>query len=121
MIVALAHFPVYYAGGGFPWGLLIIGGILYFLWRNGAFGGPGRHWNGPRFGGWYGPGYGPGQPPQPPAPGQAGGPMFQGPRAMFDEWHRQAHESAGAPPQPPAPGQASVPPSQGSSGNGEPV
>jgi hypothetical protein len=121
MIVVLAHFPVYYAGGGFPWGFLIIGGILYFLWRNGAFGGPGRHWNGPRFGGGYGPGYGPGQPPQPPAPGQDGGPMFQGPRAVFDEWHRQAHESAAATQTPPAPGQPSAPPSQTGSGNGESV
>jgi hypothetical protein len=74
-------------GGGFPWGLLIIGGILYLLWRNGMFDGRGRH-------GGYGPGYGPG-------PGQ-GGPGFRGPREYFDEWHRQAHE-AGAQPQAQAP------------------
>ena len=90
-----AHAPVVYAGFGFPWGLLILGGILYLLWRNGMFGGPGR------YGGWrnggYGPGYGPG-----PTPGQ-GGPGFRGPREYFDEWHRQAHEAERAQPQAQAP------------------
>jgi hypothetical protein len=40
--------------------------------------------------------------------GQGGSPVFRGPRAFFDEWHRQAHEEAArtqrpAPPAPPAP------------------
>ncbi len=40
--------------------------------------------------------------------GQGGSPVFRGPRAYFEEWHRQAHEETGraqypAPPAPPAP------------------
>ena len=109
----LTHEPVMYAGGGFPWGLLIIGGILYFLWHKGVIGGPGRgNWqrhNGGN-GGYY-PAQmpGPGGPPpaggQQPQPGQFGGQypqdqgqaQFSGPRAWFDEWHRQAHEAENAP------------------------
>ena len=49
-----------YAGGGFPWGLLIIGGIVYFLWTKGVFDGRGRFSNGGRFGG-FSAGYGPAQ------------------------------------------------------------
>ena len=111
LVMMLTDSPMYYAGGGFPWGLLIIGGILYFLWRNGMFGGPGRHGNGHRYGG-YGSGYGPAQMPGAPGAEQGGDPVFRGPRGVFDEWHRQAHETAGtpahtqapaAPPAPPAP------------------
>src|ERR671912_170520 len=56
----LSDMPMYYAGGGFPWGLLIIGGIVYFLWTKGVFDGRGRFGNGGRFGG-FGAGYGPAQ------------------------------------------------------------
>ena len=94
----LSEMPMYYAGGGFPWGLLIIGGILYFVWRSGMFGGPGRHGNGQRFGG-YGSGYGPGQATQDPGFGQAGEAGFRSPREVFDDWHRQAHETPGTRPQ----------------------
>jgi hypothetical protein len=105
----LAHGPMMYAGGGFPWGLLIIGGILYLLWRNGMFDRGGRFGHGPRYGGGYGPGYPPA--PMPPSgPELVDNPIFGGPRAMFDEWHRQAHEAERAaaqapvaPPVPPAP------------------
>jgi hypothetical protein len=86
--VNLVEMPMYYAGGGFPWGLLIIGGILFFLWQKGMFGGPG------------GRGYNQGQ-------GQ--GPMFSGPRERFEEWHREAHAaptSAQAPVQPASPAPA---------------
>lgn len=116
----LTHEPMMYAGGGFPWGLLIIGGILYLCWRNGMFDRGGRPGFGPRNGG-HGSGYGPGYPPAPMSPAgpeQGGEQHFGGPRAMFEEWHRQAHEAAshpaqqnaapaaqqyGAPPAPPAP------------------
>src|SRR3954466_8944508 len=95
----LSDAPMYYAGGGFPWGLLIIGGIVYFLWSKGVFNGRGRFGNGGHFGGGgYGPSYGPAQAPDGPGYGPGAGagqgstPGFGGPRAMFDEWHRQAHE-----------------------------
>jgi hypothetical protein len=97
----LSDMPIYYAGGGFPWGLLIIGGILYFVWRSGMFGGPGRHGNGQRYGG-YGAGYDPPQAPEDSGSAQ-GDAVFRGPRAVFDDWHRQAHETAGAPSQPSTP------------------
>ena len=125
----LSDMPMYYAGGGFPWGLLIIGGILYFVWRSGMFGGPSRPGNGQRYGG-YGSGYGPGQAPQEAGPEQGGDPGFRGPRAVFDDWHRQAHEATGtpqtqaqapaAPPEPAAPPAAAAtePPT---SGDGEPA
>jgi hypothetical protein len=95
----LTDMPMHYAGGGFPWGLLIIGGIIYFLWSKGVFDGRGRFGNGGRFGG-YGAGYGPAQGPEGSSYGPGGGagqgstPGFSGPRAMFDDWHRQAHEAA---------------------------
>ena len=98
----LSDMPMYYAGGGFPWGLLIIGGIVYFLWSKGVFDGRGRFGNGGRFGGGgYGAGYGPAQGPEGPVygpgtgAGQGSTPGFSGPRGMFEEWHRQAHENAG--------------------------
>ena len=114
----LTEMPLYTAGGGFPWGLLILGGIVYFLWHKGVIGGPGR-FGGPRHGG-YG-GYGNDYPPapMPPAPGQGQGPAgpgFRGPREYFDEWHRQAHAAESVPtqpanvPQPPAAPQAPVTP-----------
>src|SRR5688500_18608813 len=90
----LTDMPMHYAGGGFPWGLLIIGGIVYFLWSKGVFDGRGRFGNGGRFGsGDYGAGYGPAQGPE----GSGYGPGFSGPRGMFEEWHRQAHEASGTP------------------------
>ena len=104
MDLMLTDAPMYYAGGGFPWGLLILGGIVYFLWSKGVFDGRGRSANGGRFGGGgsgagYGPplgpegaGYGSGA-----GAGQENSPGFGGPRAMFEEWHRQAHETAGTP------------------------
>ncbi len=101
MDLMLTDMPMHYAGGGFPWGLLIIGGIVYFLWTKGVFDGRGRFGNGGRFGAGYGPeqgpegsGYGPGA-----GAGQGTTPGFSGPRAMFEEWHRQAHETTGTQPQ----------------------
>jgi hypothetical protein len=130
----LSDMPMYYAGGGFPWGLLIIGGIVYFLWTKGVFDGRGRFSNGGRFGG-FGAGYGPAQGPEgtgygPGAgAGQGSTPGFSGPRAMFEEWHRQAHETGGAPsqaqasatpPAPPTPPAAAAPEAP-ASGDGEPA
>jgi hypothetical protein len=138
----ITEMPVVMAGGGFPWGLLIIGGILYLLWRNGMFDGRGRR--GP-YGG-YGPGYGPPQFPegrgpgqgqgqgQGPEQGQGGGSFFRGPQEYFEEWHRQAHAADAQPqsqPQAPAAPAAPVTPAQPAapapapeapaSGNGETV
>src|SRR5690349_11249340 len=97
-IMLLAYAPLYYAGGGFPWGLLIIGVIAYFAWRNGFFDSFGRR-GGPPYGG-----FGPGR-------DQGNAQPLRGPRAEFDEWHRQAHEAertqaAGpfSPPAAPSPG-----------------
>ena len=124
----LSDMPMYYAGGGLPWGLLIIGGILYFVWRSGMFGGPSRPGNGQRYGG-YGSGFGPGQAPQDAGPGQCSDAGFRGPRAVFDDWHREAHETSSTPPQaqapatppaPPAPPTASAPEAR-ASGDGEPA
>jgi hypothetical protein len=127
----LTEMPLYTAGGGgFPWGLLIIGGIIYFLWHKGMIGGPGR-FGGPRHGGYGQGGYGNGYPPapMPPAPGQGqgqgqgqgpAGPGFRGPREYFDEWHRQAHEHeaasapAEAPSAPQPPQTTTEPPTTGS-------
>src|ERR671917_520430 len=100
MDLMLTDAPMYQAGGGFPWGLLILGGIVYFLWSKGGFDGRGRFGNGGRFGGGgggYGAGYGPAQGPGDSGygfdagTGQGSTPGFSGPRAMFEEWHRQAH------------------------------
>lgn len=121
----LTEMPVHYAGGGFPWGLLIIGGIIYFLWSKGVIGGPGRH--GGRHGGGYGPGYGPGSgPPQMPATPGASPERdfgFRGPRDVFEEWHRQAHDPAAAQPQmpsaPPAPPAPAAPPAAQAPASGE--
>jgi hypothetical protein len=125
----ITEMPIVTAGGGFPWGLLIIGGILYLCWRNGLFDGRGRR--GP-YGG-YGPGYGPPQFPEGPGPGQGqgqgqgGGSFFRGPQEYFEEWHRQAHaaeapQAPAAPPaataQPAAPVPAPTPEAP-ASGNGE--
>jgi hypothetical protein len=133
MDLMLTDAPMYYAGGGFPWGLLILGGIVYFLWSKGVFDGRGRFGNGGRFGGGYGAGYGPTQGPEGsgygPGSGQGSTPGFGGPRAMFEEWHRQAHETAGTPPHGEAPAAApEVPASPGAAatdapatGNSEPA
>ncbi len=84
----------YHGGPHFPWEILIVGGIAYIAWRKGAFdrfGGPGGPFGGgPRDLQQYGPGGG--QTP-PFGPGQGFGPAFRGPRAFFDDWHRQAHEA----------------------------
>ena len=102
-------------GGGFPWGLLILGGILYFFWKKGSFE---RHnGRGPFGPGGYGPPatmqQGGQQGPDPRAfmsPEQRAqweqqqaqwaqrygqGQQFRGPRGFFDDWHRQAHEGFG--------------------------
>jgi hypothetical protein len=106
----------YHDGPDFPWGLVILGGIGYVAWRKGAFdrfsdpGGPfgsGGHY-GPRGMRPYGTGHDPVQTPRAAAPDHGGSPVFRGPRAFFEEWHRQAHEEAAraqypAPPAPPAP------------------
>ncbi len=116
MDLMLTDAPMHYAGGGFPWGLLILGGIVYFLWTKGVFDGRGRFGNGGRFGGGYGAGYGPAQGPEGPGygpgagAGPGSGPGASGPRAMFDEWHRQAHETAGTPTHHEAPAAPQAPP-----------
>ena len=110
----------YRGGPHFPWGLVILGGIGYLAWRKGAFdrfGGPdnpfsGGHRNGEPGMQRYGAGSGPAQ-----MSGRGSGPGFRGPRAFFDEWHRQAHEEASraqypappTPPTPPAPPSAPAP------------
>ena len=109
-------FRHYQGGPHFPWGLLILGGIGYVAWRKGAFdrfGGPGGPFNGGSSIGErgmqrYGTGYGAPHTPGASASGPGGSPVFRGPRAFFDEWHRQAHQDAGraqhpAPPAPPVP------------------
>jgi hypothetical protein len=91
----------YRGGPHFPWGLVIVGGIAYIAWRKGAFdrfGGPGGPFNagggrGMQRYGDYRPGNGPAPTPGHSGSGQGFGPMFRGPRAFFDEWHRQAHEA----------------------------
>ena len=106
----------YRGGPHFPWGLVILGGIGYIAWRKGAFdrfGGPGGPFgNGSNHGERgmqvYGTGNGPAQTPGAAAFGQGGSPVFRGPRAFFEEWHRQAHEETAraqypVPPAPPAP------------------
>jgi hypothetical protein len=82
--VLLVHTPVMYAGGGFPWGLLIIGGLLYLLWQKGAFGGPGNR------------GFGRSQ-------------MPGGPRDLFEQWHREAHQAGTAQAAPPQAAQPQAP------------
>jgi hypothetical protein len=57
--------------GSFPWGLLIIAGLIYLLWNKGA----GRPW---------GRGFDNHQ-------------MHSGPQALFDQWHREAHQTAAQP------------------------
>jgi hypothetical protein len=118
MDLMLTDMPMHYAGGGFPWGLLIIGGIVYFLWSKGVFDGRGRFGNGGRYGG-FGAGYGSAQGPEgsgygPSAgAGQGSTPGFSGPRSMFEEWHRQSHETSGTPTHseaPSAPPASSTPP-----------
>jgi hypothetical protein len=106
----------YRGGPHFPWGLVILGGVGYVAWRKGAFdrfGGPGGPFNGGNSNGQrgvqrYGAGNVAAQTPGSPLSGQGFGPGFRGPRAFFDDWHRQAHEEASraqypAPPAPPAP------------------
>jgi hypothetical protein len=121
----------YYGGPHFPWGLLILGGIGYVAWRKGAFdrfGGPGGPFNGgsgngergmQRYGTGNSPAYGSGAS----ASGPGGSPVFRGPRAFFDEWHRQAHEDVAraqypAPPAPPAPSTAAPGANHGASQGG---
>jgi hypothetical protein len=93
----LTEMPMYYAGGGFPWGLLIVAGIIYFLWNKGVFDGRkfgnGGRWGGP---GGYGPGPGAGYSPAQPVENAgygAGQGSYSDQRAAFEEWHRQAHAS----------------------------
>src|SRR5215216_242304 len=124
----LTDMPMHYAGGGFPWGLLIIGGIIYFLWNKGVFDGRGRfgnrgHFGGRGYGAGYGPaqgsegsGYGPGA-----GAGQGSTPGFSDPRAMFDDWHRQAHEAPGTSPQPQAPAAPLVTPATSASATEPPA
>jgi hypothetical protein len=105
----------YRGGPHFPWELVILGGIGYIAWRKGAFdrfGGPGGPFGnggnrGERGVQLYGTGNGQVQSPGAAASGQGGSPVFRGPRAFFEEWHRQAHEESArahypAPPASPA-------------------
>ena len=120
----------YRGGPHFPWGLVILGGIGYIAWRKGAFdrfGGPGGPFNGghhsERGVQRYGTGHGPAQAPGTQAAGQGGSPVFRGPRAFFEEWHRQAHEEAArtqrpATPAPPAPSSGAPGVNHGSSQTG---
>jgi hypothetical protein len=96
------EFRHYQGGPHFPWGLLILGGIGFVAWRKGAFdrfGGPGGPFGtfgngshpGERGVQRYGAGNGPSQAPGTHAYGQSSS-VFRGPRAFFDDWHRQAHE-----------------------------
>jgi hypothetical protein len=120
-----------HGGPDFPWGLLIVGGIGYFAWRKGAFdrfNGPGGPFgNGQRGIQQYGAGNGPMQTQGGPNPGQGFGGGFRGPRAFFDEWHRQSHQEAQAqypaPPAPPAPQAptADAQYTQAQAGNGAPA
>jgi hypothetical protein len=107
----------YHGGPHFPWGLVILGGIGYVAWRKGAFdrfggpGGPFNGGNGQRGIQPYGASRGPAQAAHASPYGQGFGSGFRGPRAFFDEWHRQAHEQEArpqyaAPPAPPAPATA---------------
>jgi hypothetical protein len=87
-------------GPHFPWGLVIVGGIAYIAWRKGAFDRFGHSGFGGRGITQRVPGYGDYRPGNEPAPtpgaagsGQQFGPILRGPRAFFDEWHRQAHEA----------------------------
>ncbi|MCD6029150.1 MAG: hypothetical protein K0S78_1324 [Thermomicrobiales bacterium] len=108
----------FYRGGpDFPWEVLILGGIGYVAWRKGAF----DRLSGP--GGPFGPGgnvergvqrYG--------DAGQGAGMVFRGPRALFEDWHREAHEAERARyAAPPAPRPTSPPaPAADPSGNGVP-
>jgi hypothetical protein len=116
----------YHNGPHFPWGLVILGGIGYVAWRKGAFDrflGPGGPFGNGGYSGQrglqrYGIGNDPGQTPGAVAPNHAGSPVFRGPRAFFEEWHRQAHEGADRAPYPAPP--APPPPSAGApvSGHG---
>jgi hypothetical protein len=119
----------YRSGPHFPWEILIVGGIAYIAWRKGAFdrlGGPGGPFGGgPRDLQQYGPGGG--QTP-PYGPGQGYGPAFRGPRAFFDDWHRQAHEAQRAqyqapatPPTPPAAPQSPATADVSGNGAGQPA
>ena len=107
----------FYRGGpDFPWELLILGGIGYVAWRKGAFdrlGGPG----GP-----FGPSGGNGERAVQRYEGheQGRGPVFRGPHALFDDWHREAHEAQRARSAAPAAPQPTPPPAPAaeSSGNG---
>jgi hypothetical protein len=111
---------LYRGGPDFPWGLVILGGIGYVAWRKGAFdrfGGPGGPFNGGNGNGQrgmqrYGAGNSPAQAYGSPLSSQGFGSGFRGPRAFFDEWHRQAHEAASHTqyPAPPAPPSPSTPP-----------
>ena len=106
----------YQGGPHFPWGLVILGGIGYVAWRKGAFGrfgGPGGPFgnggnHGQRGVQRYGTSNGPAQTPGAQMSALGGSSVFRGPRAFFEEWHRQAHEQTArahypAPPVPPAP------------------
>ena len=118
----LAMTPLYYAGGGFPWGFLILGGLVFLAWKNGLFDGFGRR-GGPHYrsfgpGPGYGPGPNPGFGPGPnpgfgPAPEQGHEYPYGGPRAAFEEWHRQAHAADSAQPAAPAAPPASPTPGAG--------
>ena len=110
-------------GPDFPWGLLILGGLAYFAWRKGAFdrfSGPGGPFGSPSHERGIRP-YDAGNVPGQPGAGAGFGPLFRGPRAVFDEWHRQAHEAerSAAPARPPAPQAPLTPPAPAAAtGNG---
>lgn len=61
--------------GSFPWGLLIIAGLIYLIWSKNA----GRPW-GRGFDNRFG-----------------NNQMHSGPQALFDQWHREAHQAAAQP------------------------
>lgn len=98
----MQEFRHYDGDPDFPWGLLILAGIGYFAWRKGAFdrfGGPGGLFgngghHGERSVQRYGTGSSPAPTPNASSFSQGESLVFRGPRAFFEEWHRQAHEEA---------------------------
>jgi len=61
--------------GSFPWGLLIIAGLIYLIWNKNSVKPWGRGFDN-RFG---------------------HNQMHSGPQALFDQWHREAHQGASQP------------------------
>ncbi len=72
----LIHGPVMEAGS-FPWGLLIIAGLIYLIWSKNSGRPWGRGFDNTR--------------------GFDNRQMHSGPQALFDQWHREAHQAPAQP------------------------